>query len=250
VPCAALLCGFSLITGCLAFLPKVNITRYTVDDTPANREAVAKCLTSVGNECGMNVSIDKSNHTVCWNYSVNGGLMEYFERAEFGFRVSDINNLQSLALRLKSLNDGDEVSKYVRSHLSPSTLDLLSSYNGGTNVPLLKSLIHDLNSVVILNGLIYETNRFKAVKLSASTSELLFQKPEGYNLYKVNRMLLDASYPEDIRPMGPDQIVVEFLLKAKVKSKGYLERDARLTREMKAVFGGAVRTCSYAYWLP
>jgi hypothetical protein len=63
-------------------------------------------------------------------------------------------------------------------------------------------------------------------------------------------MLLDASYPEDIRPMGPDQIVVEFLLKAKVKSKGYLERDARLTREMKAVFGGAVRTCSYAYWLP
>jgi hypothetical protein len=62
---------------------------------------------------------------------------------------------------------------------------------------LSKALVSDLNAVVCGPPL-YEKDRFEKVDLSAETLELLKRSPEGEDLRRLNRLLLQDAYPTEL----------------------------------------------------
>jgi H+/Cl- antiporter ClcA/CBS domain-containing protein len=110
------------------------------------------------------------------------------------FSTGDIENLESLAKRLKQPSAEDPVSQYLITQLAPETRNLLANYHGGPAPQLQRALADDLNRI-IRSGLLYDAQRFRNVTLSATTRRLLEQKPEGLDLVRLNRKLLLAAYP-------------------------------------------------------
>jgi len=113
------------------------------------------------------------------------------------FAPRDIVNLPLFASQLRKPAPADEVSQYLQIELSRESQQLLSDYRGGPGAPLRQRLADDLNRV-IRNEAIYDAQRFTNVTLSAETSDLLNQKPQGTDLVRLNRMLLLDAYPEEL----------------------------------------------------
>jgi len=204
---------------------------------------------SIGTEFGLQRSTNSLGFLGLYGNS-DGRLTESVRKAQFAFGRPGIAKLEPLAMKLRDPERDDGVSLYVRSRLSPKTLAILSDYRGGTNIPLQDALSLEFTRIVGSTNAIYDPDRFANVPLSAATKALLNQKPSGYYLYKLNRLLLDDAFPNEIRPMEPDKLVVAYELQARRKSKGYSTIEAKLIEEMKATFGEAVEISSGAYWLP
>ena len=113
------------------------------------------------------------------------------------FSTGDIANLERLAARLKGPAPNDTVSKYLATQLTPGTQNLLSNYNGRADAQLQRGLAEDL-SRVILGGQLYETQRFANVQLSAKTTRLLAEKPQGLGQMQLNRRLLREVFPQEM----------------------------------------------------
>jgi len=116
------------------------------------------------------------------------------------FLVDDLKDLSSFVAKLKQPSSSDLVSQYLSSQLASATRNFLSKYGGGLDRALQQALVEDLNRV-IRNGPIYEPARFGAVKLSPETQTLLGQNPQGEDLVRLNRLLLDDAYPREISRM-------------------------------------------------
>jgi hypothetical protein len=115
------------------------------------------------------------------------------------FSSDDFVSVLHLASLLKQPPPGDEVSRFVRDHLSGDTLQLLSSHHGDaeSTVALRKSLLSDFNRIVT-NENIYQAERFAKVQLSAQTADLVRQRPVGSDLVRLNVMLLLDAYRKDL----------------------------------------------------
>lgn len=113
------------------------------------------------------------------------------------FSVTNIANLEPFATRLKQPAASDGVSQYLDSRLSEDTRTLLSQYAGGSNAPLQRALVSDLNRIV-RRGLIYEPQRFAGVKLSPDATNLLNQKLPSGDQVRLNCILLADAYPAAI----------------------------------------------------
>ena len=251
---AVMVCVLSLASGCTflysrTLMTKVNCTEIRVLDTLTNRELAKKCIMSIVTEFGFQRSTNTGGFLALYGNS-DGRLVEYATKAKCAFFRRDIAKLEPLAMRLRDPKRDDGVSLYVRSRLSPKTLAMLSDYRGGTNIPLQEALFAEFIRIVDSANSIYDPDTFANVQLSAATKELLNQKPSGYDLYKLNRLLLDDAFPHEIPPMEPEKLVVAYELQARRKTKGYLITEAKLIEEMKAKFGEAVEVYSYAYWIP
>ena len=110
------------------------------------------------------------------------------------FSAKDIAGLEWFAHKLKQPTPGDELSGYLATQLAPATQNLLSNYDGGESVQLENALAADLNRIT-RSGLLYETERFTNVTLTARTKRLLERKPQGLDLVRLNRRLLLEAYP-------------------------------------------------------
>jgi len=109
---------------------------------------------------------------------------------------SDIIGLESLTTKLKQPFKDDGVSQYLTSKLSVPTRSLLAK-NDTTRADMEGAFVKDFN--LIVNGeSIFEVQRFAKVKLSAETSRLLQQNPQGADLARLNRLLLQDAYPEEL----------------------------------------------------
>jgi signal transduction histidine kinase len=113
------------------------------------------------------------------------------------FAMDDVRDLNSLAARLRAQRD--PVSKYVWTRLPETTRQEVQAYNGsGTASNALQaSLVTDLNKL-IRGESIYEQARFAGVGLSQETKALLSEDVEGERLARLNRLLLEDSYPSEI----------------------------------------------------
>ena len=113
------------------------------------------------------------------------------------FKQDDIINLQSLAEKLNHPAESDQLSKFLSSQLSPVTQTLLSNYDGQADLQLSKAVAQDLNRIV-QSAPLYQTQLFANVKVSANTTAMLKRDPQGLDLVRVNRKLLQEAYPHDI----------------------------------------------------
>ena len=113
------------------------------------------------------------------------------------FSGDGIFDPSSLARKLTQSTDA--VSLYVKSRLSPATLEMLAAYQGANSnpAPLQAAMAEDLNRI-IQGPLIYEAQRFGGIVLREKTQQLLAQESERTNPLHLNRLLLEDAYPVEL----------------------------------------------------
>ena len=114
--------------------------------------------------------------------------------ASSSFAEEDLADLPSFVAKLR---DGGPLAGHLFGQFSVETRALLSKYEGGADVDLTEALVGDLNALVCGPAL-YEEKRFEQVDLSSETEELLKREPEGEDLQRLNRLLLQDAYPSEL----------------------------------------------------
>jgi hypothetical protein len=144
-------------------------------------------------------------------------LLKRFHISQARFDIKDFANPATLAIKLFIAQD--ELSKYLKNQLSPDTLQLLENYDGSQTLlgeewqgtSLLNRLVIELNKQ-LTNPSIYRKNRpyFDKKLLREQVKQLIEQQPTGENLERLNRLLLETGYPEEILPSNiPSEQEVE-----------------------------------------
>ncbi len=116
--------------------------------------------------------------------------------------LEDLKNAASLVNKLKESSDQDPLSRYLRGSLSPNLQHLLDSYDGSTppSEQLTHSLIHELNRLIRGRSL-YTQELFAQVTFTRETwrqIRLNRQHPERKETARLNRLLLEEAYPEEL----------------------------------------------------
>ena len=133
------------------------------------------------------------------NVTVNAGDGNNFILGDsYLFVMGDFPNVSSLVTLLRAHSDA--LSQYLWAEISSSTdarvtraLSVLN--NPAATAPALESaLVVTLNLVLQQGSSIYDASRFASGSLSAATSTLMGQNPQGQLLVELNRMLLADGY--------------------------------------------------------
>ncbi|HEX8748978.1 MAG TPA: phospho-N-acetylmuramoyl-pentapeptide-transferase [Pyrinomonadaceae bacterium] len=113
-------------------------------------------------------------------------------------RVGDVKDSGRFMLRLQE--GRDPLSQYLRPQLSYGLQQEITEYDG-TSTPseaVQRSLTDELNRIMRAGTSLYDQQRFERVKLTEETRKLLGQNPQGENLVRLNRALLEEAYPQEI----------------------------------------------------
>lgn len=113
------------------------------------------------------------------------------------FSSEDIKSPHGFYTKLKQPSDA--VSVYLNEQLSEVSRKELASYKGQSSDPqaLNNALVEDFNKIM-MGRAIYDAKRFADVKLQPATQQLLQSKPQGQDLVRLNRLLLEDAYPLEI----------------------------------------------------
>ena len=125
----------------------------------------------------------------------------YFTSVSVGgppmLRVGELRDSTNLAVKLRDKRD--PVSDYLASQLSPEMQQTLKVYDGTSPLPEAdqRRLIDELNG--LLRGpSLYDEQRFAQVKLTDEAQKFIKLNPQGENLIRLNRVLLEEAYPAEI----------------------------------------------------
>jgi len=118
------------------------------------------------------------------------------------FAPADIRDVPGLAARLQ--DPQDPVSQYLKDRLSDEAQRTLAGtvtaqpFDEKQDALLAIQLANELNRILEQPGL-YDQQRFAQVYLSPTTRRLIAQNPqEGEDLLRLNRLLLEQTYPLEI----------------------------------------------------
>jgi hypothetical protein len=111
--------------------------------------------------------------------------------------MDEITNLHSFARKLEE--KPDKISAFLDDHIGAFESQLLRSYvaSNSDSEALEAVLVIDINKLID-GPSIYDTNRFRYVKLRPETDALRESNPHGRELVQLNRMLLEDTYPTEI----------------------------------------------------
>lgn len=127
----------------------------------------------------------------------------------------DITDFRALAKRLAP--GSDPVSSFLYEHLPADVQKGLASYQGTEKQPIALdlpiSLVRSLNEI-LKRETIYDETRFKGIRLRPETKELLQQKSNETDLTRLNRLLLEDAYPQELlrnrsRLFSPTNLAVD-----------------------------------------
>ncbi|HOE12331.1 MAG TPA: hypothetical protein PLQ35_04470 [bacterium] len=117
-------------------------------------------------------------------------------------RPIDLTNPGRFVKKLREATD--PVSKYLRKCFSDELIRYLNDYDGAELLPTpFEELLVDELNQVIRSGRLYDKERFTGVPLSPETEQLLNTNPDGEELVRLNRILLQEAYPGDIAEPKP-----------------------------------------------
>src|SRR6185295_16616993 len=110
------------------------------------------------------------------------------------------------------------VSKYLKTQFSSSTQQLLGAYDRETNpsAELLGAIAAELDQQ-LSNESLYDMTRFAAVVLKGEVRELIARKATGDEGRRLNRLLLEAAYPDLAKSRGPYEVIVQHGAEAKTE---------------------------------
>ena len=142
------------------------------------------------------------------------------------FSVGDVIDLSGFVAKLRTPQD--PISSYLWNQFSASTQEVLTSVPEQQKSALVQALNNILKGVSI-----YETVRFAGVALSPQTLALKSQNPEGTDLIRLNRLLLEDAYPLEIAKshLNTKQAHVAYLhARSLVERLAHLRRFASLVK--------------------
>ena len=122
-------------------------------------------------------------------------------------RVGHLNDPTRLALKLRDAPD--PLSRYLRGQFPPDERRLLDEYDGSRSPSkaLKGALIRELNR--LLEGeCLYDEQRFAPVTLTEEIRRRIEQNPRGKDLIRLNRLLLEAAYPDEITKYRKERDIV------------------------------------------
>lgn len=137
----------------------------------------------------------------------HGDAVEKERRAGSSFfKEGDFRDLESFRLKLRPGPQQDLLSKYIYEHLSKETQAMVrgSGSEQGLRLGLAKDLNAYLEDESQQRGLrLYSADRFQNVELSEHLQRFVAQNPKGHTLIRLNRLLLEEAYPDEIaRSLG------------------------------------------------
>ena len=113
--------------------------------------------------------------------------------APLNFSSTDIIDLDSFAKKLRAKSNA--VSAYLSEQLDPPAQTALASYSptSGSAKELTAVLVKNLNRLVAGPSL-YSEARFKGIRVREETAALRRRNPQGQDLMRLNRVLLEDAY--------------------------------------------------------
>ena len=129
--------------------------------------------------------------------------LDVVEKNEFLLKEKDIIDPINLANRL--FENADPLSNYIKGQLSIDTINLVKGDESqSAKSELGKALAEDLNKIIEEDNTFYEENRFNQIDLSDDIKALIESSQES-DIPKLNRFLLDAAYPQEIKKIQKKQ---------------------------------------------
>lgn len=155
----------------------------------------------------IGLSVSNCNIDVTRSTSSSNDLRISLTHSSPQFSSDSIANVKLLGTTIR--HPTNELTIYIRDHLSQNTSNLLFKFDKPPPYSdqefwgsLQRGFLDDLNSL-IQSGPIYTEERFRNVRLSAVTSNLMVQVPKGDNLVNLNRLLLVDAYPGVLLEVTP-----------------------------------------------
>lgn len=113
------------------------------------------------------------------------------------FDAADLKGPAGLASLLRDA--GDPLSTYLKGQFSAPMQEMLNTYDSKylPSQALQEALITELNNLLSSPSL-YDPDRFAQVKLTATTLRWVAQNPQGNDLVRLNRWLLQEAYPAEL----------------------------------------------------
>ena len=131
-----------------------------------------------------------------WIFEARGARIEKRWRVSTSwFTGRDFTNLPVFVAKLRPSDKQDPLSKWLFQNLSQPAQDLITGK--GDEQHLRTILTGDLNRLLEA-GPIYDTSRFAQVKISDYLQQFIAQNPQGDTRIRLNRLLLEAAYPDEI----------------------------------------------------
>ncbi len=107
-------------------------------------------------------------------------------------RANDILDADALFLKLK---DNTPLSQYLRSKLTPATVQLINQHTPPAKQSEVAALVDDLNRL-LNDPRLFDQEAFAQVSIRADTQKLFAQDPQrGEGLFRLNRMVFEDAYP-------------------------------------------------------
>lgn len=113
------------------------------------------------------------------------------------FNISHNDIINPAHLKTKFHEPKDLLSQYIREQFCQDTIRILDSDRTSLDCPPQSRPHSELNKLLDDSNL-FEENRFAHVPLNDEIRELISNKPQGRDLRYLNRLLLEAAYPEGI----------------------------------------------------
>jgi hypothetical protein len=129
------------------------------------------------------------------------GLFEFMRGSEFGLHGYEIAEPADFVQRLRAATD--PVSRYLRDRLSRETRSWLDNLHGEVTTEFKAVLVRDISNL-LADSVLYDTARFAHIPLTPEIQDLLSRQPAGHQLGRLNRLLLDNAYPDELAPLRPE----------------------------------------------
>jgi dipeptide/tripeptide permease len=136
-----------------------------------------------------------------------GGPFGGFLYSEFAgsplLSPKEITSCSSLVKKLKDANEQSPLSLYLKQNFSQEARNKLEVYNGPAQLApehekeWKQTLMRELGYLMQSQS-IYQKERFANITLAAETQKRLAQNPQGPNLIRLNRLLLEDAYPLEL----------------------------------------------------
>jgi fucose permease len=115
------------------------------------------------------------------------------------FSASEIADLRSVAVKLEQPDRPFDT--WLSTQLSPDTHEKLANWKGEDSdkakQAAQKALLKDLNKVIGGES-VFGQQRFGGIALRSETKSLMEQNPQGGNLERLNRLLIEDAYPQEV----------------------------------------------------
>ena len=110
--------------------------------------------------------------------------------------AGDIKNAPALAAKWQ--NPADNLSAFINKQFNASAWASVATDPSKPDKARLESVLERTLNRIIFGPPIYESGRFEGVVLRPETRQLLAQNPQGDDLIRLNRMLLEDAYPKEL----------------------------------------------------